>query len=192
MNGVKTSVFGIRANVFDLIREVADRRRMSAVDLGGISLPSAVDYISGMTNKFLMTDEAKLRGFFTYALNTKNLALFIESVFNDNHEDLLQKYYEPTAIVRRVIDFGKEQEKKATPATPDTAATATPNEQQEDVKSPVQQLKAINQFGEQVKEKPNKLVKVSDAMTQLLHKLTPLPFELIIFPELKKKRNVFK
>jgi len=90
------SGFLAKYHIWQFIQDVAEQKRISAIDIGGINLPAAVDAVNSLTENNLDND-FKFETFICYALNRSLLAEFFESILKDRA--LLAKYYEQYALV---------------------------------------------------------------------------------------------
>ncbi|KAF0976114.1 hypothetical protein FDP41_004789 [Naegleria fowleri] len=90
------SGFISKYHIWQFIQDVAEQRRISAIDIGGIHLPAAVDAVNNNTSDSLDFN-FKFEMFVCYALNRGLLAEFFESILKDR--SFLNKYYDQYALV---------------------------------------------------------------------------------------------
>nr|CAG4717431.1 unnamed protein product [Naegleria fowleri] len=91
-------------HLWNVIEEAARLKQFSAVDIGGIGIPLAVEKVNKIVEERLMhkqlsnIEDLKFRAFLCYSLNDHQLSYFVQSIFRE--QDLLANYYEPDALVR--------------------------------------------------------------------------------------------
>jgi hypothetical protein len=99
----KSSGFFVKYHVWQLFEEAAQQKRISAIDIGGIGLPDAVDAVNRLfaQNKQLVgnnsqiVNDAKFVSFVCLALHEKYLSEYLESIYRD--QVMVAKYYEPNS-----------------------------------------------------------------------------------------------
>ncbi|KAG2389136.1 hypothetical protein C9374_014536 [Naegleria lovaniensis] len=91
-------------HIWNVIEEAARLKQSSAVDIGGIGIPLAVDKVNKIVEERLVhkqlsnVEDLKFRAFLCYSLNDHQLSYFIQSIFRE--QDLIANYYEPDSMVR--------------------------------------------------------------------------------------------
>jgi hypothetical protein len=107
--GFKTGFF-TKVHLWDMIEEVAALKLVSAMDFGGILLPSAVEKVNKLAVERSNEDlrETKLKLFIFQALNDKALGDYIESIYNCF--SIVEKYYSKNAVITRESTLEKVAE----------------------------------------------------------------------------------
>ncbi|EFC39332.1 predicted protein [Naegleria gruberi] len=90
------SGFISKYHIWQFIQDVAEQKRISAIDIGGINLPTAIDFVNEAVDNPLDFD-FKFETFICYALNRGLMAEFFESILKDR--SFLAKYYDQYALV---------------------------------------------------------------------------------------------
>jgi hypothetical protein len=93
----KSSGFFTKYHIWQLFEEAAAQKRISAIDIGGIGLPDAVDAVNRVyaQNKSSNVNDLKFKSFVCLALNDRYLSDYLESIFRD--QVMVSKYYEPNS-----------------------------------------------------------------------------------------------
>ncbi|EFC49227.1 predicted protein [Naegleria gruberi] len=93
-------------HVWNVIEEAARLKKSSAVDIGGIGIPSAVETVNKIveerlslnTKQLSNIEDLKFRIFVCYSLNDNQLSYFIQSILRES--DLINNYYEADSLIR--------------------------------------------------------------------------------------------
>jgi hypothetical protein len=98
--GFKVGLFS-NVHIWHMIEEAAEIKKASAVDVGGIALPSAVFVVNQVIEKAKQSVpyDLRFRVFVCHALNENNLGSFMKTIVSI--EPLMDKYFEQDALIRK-------------------------------------------------------------------------------------------
>ena len=107
--GFKSGFFS-KVHLWDLIEEVGELKKISAMDFGGILLPSAIEKVNQIAIERSNEDirETKLKLFIFQGLNDKALGDYIESIYNCTL--IIEKYYTKNAVITQESTLEKVSE----------------------------------------------------------------------------------
>lgn len=110
LNGFNSGILN-NYTLWNFIEEGAQKKRTSAVDIGGIGLPPAIDKINLLANEKLkkmkdqnmpvvaITNEEKFRAFVCIALCERQLGDYLQSLMKE--EALVASYFTSTSILTK-------------------------------------------------------------------------------------------